>query len=983
MLQKTTLIFITAIVLLLFSKAEAQYEARLMPGYLDAEVYADEVMSNDVRWRINHIRPQKIPASAWKMKSGTDKIMQESGIELINCTKSQLSQDETWMTINPYNPAQIVASSNDSRYNGSGGQYKMAAYYSHDGGANWSTSLTPNNVGKWLEPASGVHFTNFDPGLAFDHEGNIYYCYGFAQLKDGENLDNGVFVNKSTDGGKTWQDPVPVALELSGSTSQPFHDKFLIACDNQENSPYKGRVYVAWSVMDNGSEIVLSYSEDGENFSFYESVSKHIKSVQSAMPVVGPDGELYVAFRSHTGDETQAFINKSTDGGKSLLWSTPKRAQSVKTIGDYSTSTGRNALLDKQDIRISSYPAIDVDRSNGPRRGWVYIVQSGVDGEGNSGIFFARSTDGGENWLNNVRADNNSLNNDCFMPSISVDPASGLIAILYYSSQNDPENVGADAYLAVSRDGGDTFQHVRLTGQTWYFNDAGDVSRQGGSLGNYWGDYTSIVAFNNKIYPCFWMPAEPDLHNSYHTNDAYTAILSPNPKPPTDLEAAPETSDPSLITIRWIDPETTMLGEILSDFKIVIMDKNFNELAEVARGVQQYDVPNVPIGENYTFHLKTRLPGGEESRVVSVNGIGGGALQPYPPYDISFEPHENGVILTWKNPSYHIDGSVFHDFEKINIYIEDQIAATVTDVNAGELSTEVVEIPTGQFHKIKLTAVGIRGGIETESTFSGEVLVYAGAPLDEFEDNFDNSDNRIPTYTDGDWGVTNAAYVTEPNCLTDSPEGMYPIFKTSRIVFAPTTIKSGMSTLAFYHIAIVSSNDHSAISISEDNMKTWYDLRWFNSESSDKFNKNIDDSDWEAYTIDLSEYEGKTVFLKFDMVSESVQSRDGYYVDDFRIDDTPVSVEDRNIIENMTVNTYPNPASDKCRMDLILGEAVESSNVGLFDALGRQLINIKNGRMMSGLNSFNINLETLPSGMYYTKITLNGVSKTYPIVVSR
>lgn len=983
MIKTFTTLIIIATIGLSFSQALAQYEARLMPGYLNPEVYKNDIMSNEVKWRLNKLRPHDIPPSAWKMHQSKDRILQSSGIELINCTNGPLSQDETWMTINPHNPLQIVASSNDSRYNGAQGAYRMAAYYSHDGGKTWKTSTTPNNLGVWLDQPPGFGFTNFDPGLAFDHAGNLYYAYGFAQMGDNKTRDNGVFMNKSTDGGASWGPPIPVAVANAGTTTQPFHDKFLIAADFLTNSPYKGNIYVAWSVMYQGSEIVMATSEDGENFEYPISISKTTNSVQSALPVIGPNGEVYIVFRSDDNTNTHAFLNKSLDGGKTTAWFTPKKVQTVRRTGDYSTSTGRTALLDKQDIRISSYAAIDVDRSNGQRRGWVYVVQSGKDNENTPGIFLAVSSNGGETWTSNIRVDNNKIRTDLFMPSISVDPITGNVAILYYSSQNDPTNTGCDAYLAISRNGGNTFNHIRLTENTWYFDDAGDVSRQGGSLGNYWGDYTSVVAFDGKIYPCFWMPSGPRISNSFHTNDVYTAIISPNPNPPTNVAATPLSNDPTKATIRWIDPVNNMLGEVLSSFKIVIFDKNFKEVGQVDKGVQMFEASGLIDGEDFTFHLKTRDNEGLESSLVTVYGKAGGALEPKAPYNLVAEPHPDGIKLSWMNPNEHIDGSFFHDFDRVNIYNGDALITSHNEAIAGETSSMIIQIPTEKFYWIKLKAVAKRGTIETESVFSEIILAYSGAALTKFEDRFDDADSRIPFYTTDTWAVTDKAFVSEPYSLTDSPEGNYQRFREAAIIFAPAVVAPGKNVLAFDQIALINSNDRGEVLVSDDYMKTWKALRWINKDASSKFNTKLDDSDWDGHTVDLSEYNGKTVYISLKLVSASIQNMDGWYVDNLRIDDTPLNVNDNMIVSSMKINAFPNPAIERSTLDIILTDPANSSEIALYNAMGSKIVSVASGYMKAELNTYELNLAGLANGVYYVNITINGATRTHPIVITK
>ncbi|MCX6164743.1 MAG: sialidase family protein, partial [Ignavibacteriae bacterium] len=77
-------------------------------------------------------------------------------------------------------------------------------------------------------------------------------------------------------------------------------------------------------------------------------------------------------------------------------------------------------------IRMNSFPRIDVDRSGGPRNGWIYIVVSqknlapaGTDPD----IVLHRSTDGGTTWSAGIRVNQDPLNNGKyqFFNAVNVD----------------------------------------------------------------------------------------------------------------------------------------------------------------------------------------------------------------------------------------------------------------------------------------------------------------------------------------------------------------------------------------------------------------------------------------------------------------------------------------------------------------------------------------------------------------------------------
>lgn len=973
---KKLLFFTVVMNIIITANLLSQLDGRKLPPSLDVEQYGKPQI---LRLK-DYYKAGKLPPEAFIEQKLPDNLMTPTGVNLINMSGNSGHQSETWITINPMNPLQIVGSANDYRYNDISSGYRMAAYYTTDGGNTWRTSTTPRNLDLWIQRPKQGGLTNFDPGLAFDTKGNIYYSFGFAQVpSDDAEGDNGVFVCRSSDGGKTWDEPVPVALETNGTVSQPFHDRYMITCDIQENSPFKNTLYVTWKRFRVNPGICFSSSKDeGENWSTITLIPGGTDQTQSPTPVVGPDGELYVAWQSRgSNNTTNAMVQKSTDGGKRWL-PAPVLAQTVRNHGIVNSESGRNVLPDKQNIRISSYPAIAVDCSNGPRRGWVYVVQSGKGSDGNNGIFYTYSTDGGNNWSDQVRIDDNSLGNDVFFPAISVDPKTGLIAILYYSSQNDPQNKGVDAYLAISFDGVN-FKNTRITPQTWYINDPSDVSYQG--KGNYyWGDYSSVIAYNGKVYPCFWMPSNPQ--GNFWTNFLYTAIMSTAPNPPTNLQA--EIPTQNSIVLKWVDPVKNGLGGDLGNFKILIYRDN-NFIGEVDKGVQTFTDNNIEDGKIYNYSLKTKSEDNSESEFVYISVTAGGALEPKAPTDLTPYPVANGVRLRWKNPSQHIDNSSFHDFERIEIYQQDKLVLQVNkpNIQAGEYSEALIELPTEKFYKFKILAVGKRGNTETKSQFSEEVLAYAGSPLTQLNENFDNIE-LVPHYLESTgeqkWGKSTEVSYSPNFSFTDSPNENYANRIDNKVIFAPVVVQPMNSTLSFKHICIVdSSGDYGILSVSKD-LKNWEDLLWFDNRRSKNFVDDLKASKWFSEGRSLEKYKGDTVYISFRLVSNPLRNKAGWFIDDLAINNDPLSVEQYNdLLDAIFLSTSPNPTAGKIKLNvsLPLPSGVE---ISLIDLLGNKVLTETNKYYQAGQHNIEMDLSNLLSGIYFCSIKTDIGIKTIKII---
>ena len=207
-------------------------------------------------------------------------------------------------------------------------------YTSQDKGATWNDGLTPipllTNTFDITEPPAGQG----DPAIAIARDGTVYYAsLGFSFTF----CENGLFLYRSTNKGLTWTEPIvpdrggPLRVITywdsadscfeDGAGPDVFHDKEYITVDNS-GGPHDGRVYVTWtryqapdSIFSGYVEgpIYLAYSDDqGDTWTEVGEISGssatlctnqvdgeppgHCDDDTASVPIVGPDGTLYVAF---------------------------------------------------------------------------------------------------------------------------------------------------------------------------------------------------------------------------------------------------------------------------------------------------------------------------------------------------------------------------------------------------------------------------------------------------------------------------------------------------------------------------------------------------------------------------------------------------------------------------------------------------------------------------------------------------------------
>lgn len=390
---------------------------------------------------------------------------------------------EVSVAINPMNPEHVIAVLLQS---GSPGEPRVSdhAYTSFDGGLTWIGAAAANADGR----------VQGDDAVVFGADGTAYHSYiAFDGIRVERPLQawSGIFV-RSTGDGVTWNAPVAVVDHIN--TAIPFEDKPWLGVDRSATSPHRGNVYVAWSRFDvygstgpaDRSRIMLSRSRDGgRSFSTPLEISDVTgnaedsdDTVEGAVPSVGPDGEVYIAWGGPEG----LVIDRSTDGGFSF-------GTDVK-IADM---PGGWDLPVEGLARHNGMPVTGVDHSHGPNRGSVYV--NWIDERnGNPDVFVATSRDRGDTWSAPVRVNDDEGDAAQMFTWMAIDPADGSINVVFHDRRGGTGTM-TGVTIARSIDGGKTFMNIPLP-VTAFDCCAGSA---------FFGDYNGIDAYGGRIVAVFPM----------------------------------------------------------------------------------------------------------------------------------------------------------------------------------------------------------------------------------------------------------------------------------------------------------------------------------------------------------------------------------------------------------------------------------------------------------------------------------------------
>ena len=366
--------------------------------------------------------------------------------------------NEPSIMINPKNPNQIVAGTNINNY-----------YYSGDGGLTWQEGQLSSTYGVWGDPVIDVD-TNGD-----------FYFFHLSNPQVGNWIDR-IVCQKSTNGGQAWNNGS--YMGLNGAKAQ---DKHWSAIDRTNN-----HIYVTWTEFDNygssnpqdSSHIRFSKSLDGgQTWSPAKRINRvsgdcidSDNTVEGAVPAVGPGGEIYVSWAGPLG----LVFNKSLDQGETWM-------ESESVVSDI---PGGWDYAVPGIYRANGLPVTCCDLSNGPYRGTIYINWSDQrNGVTDTDVWFIKSTDGGLTWSDRKRVNDDPPGRHQFFTWMTVDQSNGYIYFVFYDRRNFTNNL-TDVYMAVSLDGGETFNNYKISESP--FNPFSSV---------FFGDYTNISAINNIVRP--------------------------------------------------------------------------------------------------------------------------------------------------------------------------------------------------------------------------------------------------------------------------------------------------------------------------------------------------------------------------------------------------------------------------------------------------------------------------------------------------
>jgi hypothetical protein len=289
----------------------------------------------------------------------------------------------------------IVATSQWGRFT-NGGSSDIGVSVSTNNGSSWTAQQLPGLTVNSTPP--GPYARVSDPSVAFDARHNVWMVSGLAL--DANLNGAAVTLNRSLDGGATWQNATNIAV----ATGTQNFDKNWTVCDNTPTSSFYGSCYTTWDDFGHGNLLKIAYSRDG-GVTWTLSRTPNV-GVIGAQPLTLPNGNVVVPLDN--ANETQIGFTISTNGG-------------VK-FGQAFVITNITAANDPGNIRSGPLPSAEISGD-----GKIFLVWEDCRfraGCTTNDLVYTTSTNG-STWsaIQRIPTDPLGVNGtqDTFIPGVAVD----------------------------------------------------------------------------------------------------------------------------------------------------------------------------------------------------------------------------------------------------------------------------------------------------------------------------------------------------------------------------------------------------------------------------------------------------------------------------------------------------------------------------------------------------------------------------------
>lgn len=256
---------------------------------------------------------------------------------------------------------------------------------------------------------------------------------------------------------------------------------------------------------------------------------------------------------------------------------------------------------------------------------------------------------------------------------------------------------------------------------------------------------------------------------------------------------------------------------------------------------------------------------------------------------------------------------------------------------------------------------------------------------------YTNNGSSISDFTSsgGSWGTSTLYYVSAPGSITESPSTDYAdnqnkTLKLNTPIDLSSAIAANLSFWARWDIE--AAYDYTQVMASTNGGNSWTALcgKFTKPGTSDQDYQNPlydgQQLSWVKEEIDLTDYIGTSIHIRFKFASDPAVNGDGFYFDDLSvniIESVPAGIHEPGY-QNALLQNIPNPASTTAQVNFTL-QNIKNPVFNIYNVMGEL---VKQEAVSDKQTSVSMDVSNFANGTYFYQISgENYRSKTIKMVV--
>jgi hypothetical protein len=247
------------------------------------------------------------------------------------------------------------------------------------------------------------------------------------------------------------------------------------------------------------------------------------------------------------------------------------------------------------------------------------------------------------------------------------------------------------------------------------------------------------------------------------------------------------------------------------------------------------------------------------------------------------------------------------------------------------------------------------------------------------------------------WDTTHSEFYSDSSAFTESPNGIYSNNASTTLTLTeeielPADLKPKLGFWTKFDIE--SDWDCGQVEITSDGGSSWKAI------GGEHSNIGTGDGEqpqgepvydgiqniWVYEVLDLEEYAGENVKLRFTFNSDTYITQDGWYIDDIKVFYyaliSSADSEQKQPLNFALEQNYPNPFNPSTRISYTIPKD-NMVSLKIFNTLGQKIAEVVNEYQKAGNYSVNLSTENLnlSSGIYFYKLETGKYSQTKKMVI--